>query len=124
MLNFTSMACERGIGEIDPGDRLGVYLEITSYLAEEPAKMHIDFNRREHAGVPVAAPLGDEAAILTQASSVATNGVVMIRKGRFVFEVAAGRRARNHAQAITAAAANAALVPAARQIMQTLGDQR
>lgn len=118
MFAFTTVGCERGTGEIDPGDRRTLSLEITSYLSDEPAKMHIDFNRGHHAGVAAPTPLGDEATVLTEPGNTATHGVVMIRKGRFVFDLRLADDQR-HPDGLTEAEADTLLVPAAQQILAT-----
>jgi hypothetical protein len=120
--NYGRLECERGTGTDDPLSRKGLSLTVTSYLSDDGAKKHVENTAGAHGGRPAAAPVGDESQIMTDASSVASNGVLIFRKGRFVFELQLADH-DGHPNGITVEEANASLVPAAQNILQNVGNQ-
>ncbi len=118
--NYVAMSCYRGTGEIDPGDRQAVELEIKSYLSEESAKKDIAFVGKQHHGQPADIPLSDESAVLDDPSMLGAAGAVTVRKGRFILDLRA--HDPRHRNGLTAAEARTILVPAMRQVVRNLGD--
>jgi hypothetical protein len=120
--NYVQVSCERGTGQDDPGARQALWLQTTSYLSDIPAKKNVDFGRTHHNGRPAAVTLGDESTVETGGDTPATNGALIFRKGRFVFELRIADE-NHYPRGLTPPQVNSILVPAAQRILQRLGHQ-
>ncbi|HVX43418.1 MAG TPA: hypothetical protein VHC49_06020 [Mycobacteriales bacterium] len=120
--NNVYTSCDRGTGQDDPLSRTALELQVTSYQSPAAARKDIASQKQLDGGVPTAARLGDESIVELKAPSPQFTGAMSIRKGRFVLSLHQ-EDPSHHPKGLSQAEANAILTPAARLILQRLGNQ-